>query len=96
MFFLVLASFGLAMLEAPTEAYFFDILKGKQDLRFYGAYNTAININHFIGRFLSAVLLLILPFKFVFLFFSISMLFFFFVSSKVKNVVESKKDGKRN
>jgi len=93
---LVIASIGLAMLEATTEAYFFDILKGKQDLRFYGPYNTTIEINHFIGRFLSATILIFLPFKFIFLFFSFSMFVFFFLSFKVKNIIESRRDGKRN
>ena len=94
--FLVLASFGLAILEPTTEAYFFDILKGKQSLRFYGPYNTAIDINHFISRLLSASLLIFLPFKFVFLFFSVAMFFFFLVSFKTRAIIEKRRDGKKN
>ena len=94
--FLVLASLGLAILEPTTEAYFFDILKGKQSLRFYGPYNTSIDVNHFVGRIISAVLLLFLPFKFVFLFFSVAMFFFFLVSFKTRAIIEKRRDGKKN
>jgi MFS family permease len=92
---LILASFGVAMLEAPTEAYFFDTLKGKEDLRFYGPYNTTIDINNFISRILGGLILLLLPFRFLFLFFSISMLVFFFLSSKATDINESKRNSKR-
>jgi len=94
MVFLVLASIGLAMLESTTEAYFFDLLKKKEELKYYGPYNTAIDVNQFLGELLSAVLLLFLPFKFVFLFFSLFMFLFFFVVGKSKNVIE--KNRKRN
>ena len=94
--FLILASIGLAMVEATTEAYFFDILKGKQDLRFYAPYNTAIDVNHFIGEILAATILVFLPFKFIFLLYSIFMFALFLVSFKVRNIIESKRDGKKN
>jgi MFS family permease len=87
---LVLASVGLAMLEPTTEAYFFNILKGKQDLRFYGPYNTTININHLIAKILPATLLIFLPFKFIFLLFSLFMFLFFLLSFKVKNIIEKR------
>ncbi|MFH1451896.1 MAG: MFS transporter [archaeon] len=85
---LILASTGISMLESTTEAYFFDTLKGKEDLRFYGPYNTTIDLNHFISRVLGGLVLLFFPFKFIFLLFSISMLGFFFLSSKTKNIKE--------
>src|SRR3989338_1156567 len=88
---LILAIVGLAMLESTTEAYFFDILKGKEDLRFYGPYNTTIDANHFVGRAISAVILLFLPFKFLFLFFSLSMFICFVISSKTRNIVEMRR-----
>ncbi|MFA5174301.1 MAG: MFS transporter [Candidatus Pacearchaeota archaeon] len=94
---LVLSSVGLAMLEGTTEAYFFDVLKNKKaELRFYGPYNTTIDVNHFIGRIIASVILLFLPFKFVFLFFGVMMFVFFLISFKVKNVVEKRRDGKKN
>ncbi|MBU0760732.1 MAG: MFS transporter [Nanoarchaeota archaeon] len=88
---LVLASVGLSMLEATTEAYFFDTLKGKEDLRFYGPYNTTIDVNHFISRVIGGVILLFFPFNYLFLFFSISMLGFFILSFKTKNINESRR-----
>ncbi len=84
------ASIGLAMLEPTTEAYFFDVTKDKEESRFYGAYNTTIEINQFIGKLLPSLLLLFLPFKFIFLFFGVFMLFFVFLSSKIKDVIEKK------
>lgn len=93
--FLVLASVGLAMLEASTEAYFFDVLKKKEVLRFYAPYNTTIDLNNFISRIASATLLIFLPFKYLFLFFSIIMFLFFLVSFKTKNIIEAKR-GKKN
>ena len=93
---LILASIGLAMLEATTEAYFFDMMRGEQDTRFYGPYNTTMEISHFIGKSISATLLIFLPFKFIFLLFSLFMLGMFLVSFKVRNIVEVKRDGRKN
>jgi len=86
--FLVLASIGLAMLEPTTEAYFFDLLKGKEELRFYGPYNTTVSVNNLIGRFLPALLLIFLPFNYIFLLFSAFMFIMFLVSFKVREIVE--------
>ncbi len=88
---LALASVGLAMLESTTEAYFFDITKDKDESRFYGPYNTTIEVNQFIGKILSSCLLLFLPFKFIFLLFGAFMLFFVFVSSRIKEVIEKRR-----
>jgi len=96
MFFLILSSIGLAMLGATTEAYFFDTLRGKQELRFYGPYNTAIDANHFLGKMSSSLLLLILPFNYIFLLYSFFMLVMFLLSFKVRNIVERRRDGRLN
>ena len=67
---LVIGSFGIAMIEATSEAYFFDILTGNKEekgSRFYGPYSTTIDVNHFIGRISSSILLIFRPFKFIFL-----------------------------
>jgi len=89
---LVFASIGLAMLEATTEAYFFDILGNKKNrTKFYGPYNTTIDVNYFVGKLLSAVILLFLPFKFLFLFFAIMMFSFFLLCFKIKNVIEGRR-----
>ena len=91
---LILASFGIAMIEPTTEAYFFDILKNKKDTnKFYGPYNTAIEAGLITGKLIPAAFLIFLPFKYVFLIFSLSMLIFFAVSFKAKKVVEMRKKG---
>jgi MFS family permease len=88
---LVLASFGAGMLEPTTEAYFFDVISKKQRDKFYGPYNTAIDLNSFLSTSMAAVILLFLPFKFIFIMFSAVMFFFAVMSSWIRNVIESKK-----
>jgi len=85
---LILASVGMAMLESTTEAYFFDILKGKEKYRFYGPYNTAIDIGSFTGKISGSLLLVFLPFKFLFLLFGSFMFLLFLVAFKTKNIIE--------
>ncbi|MBS3071173.1 MFS transporter [Candidatus Pacearchaeota archaeon] len=86
---LALGSVGLAMLEPTTEAYFFDIIKNKkEENKFYGPYNTAIETGLIFGKIAPAILLIFLPFKYIFLLFSAFMFFFFIVSLKAKKVVE--------
>ena len=91
---LVLASFGAGMLEPTTEAYFFDVINKKQRDKFYGPYNTAIDLNSFISTSLAAVILLFLPFKSIFILFSVVMFIFALMSSRIKNVIESRKKAK--
>lgn len=88
---LILASFGLAILEPNTEAYFFDILKGKERYHYYGPYNTTVDVGQFLGMITSSVILLFLPFKYVFLVYSGWMFFFFLLSFKTKDIIESNK-----
>ena len=88
---LVLANIGIAMIEPTTEAYFFDILKGKQVLQFYGPYNTTIDVNKFVVKIAASILLIFLPFKFIFLLFGGFMFIFFLVCFKMRDVVEAKK-----
>src|SRR3989344_4793933 len=88
---LILAGIGLAAIEPSTEAYFFDLLKGKEEYRFYGPYNTAIDIGQFLGTISATIILLFLPFQFIFIVYAGWMLFFFCLSFFVKNVIESKR-----
>ncbi|MBU0467057.1 MAG: MFS transporter [Nanoarchaeota archaeon] len=88
---LVLASIGMAMLEPTTEAYFFDILKGKERYRFYGPYNTALDTGNLIGKLAGAITLIFLPFKFLFLVFGAFMFLLFLLSFKTKKIVESRR-----
>lgn len=88
---LILASFALAMIEPTTEAYFFDIITKNQRDKYYGPYNTAADVGYYVGTFISALILLVLDFKFVFLFYSIIMLILLTLSTKIRNVVESRR-----
>ncbi|MFA5061108.1 MAG: MFS transporter [Candidatus Pacearchaeota archaeon] len=89
---LVLASIGVAMIEPTTEAYFFDILRKKEDeLKFYGIYNTSIDVHQFIGKFILGFLLLFFPLKSTFIFFSIFMFLYFLLCSKIRNVNEERR-----
>ena len=64
-------------------------MKGKEALRFYGPYNTTIDVNNFIVKIAASILLIFLPFKFIFLLFGGFMFVFFLVSFKMRDVVES-------
>lgn len=90
---LVLSSFGIGLTEATTESYFFDILKKKEDQRYYAPYNTGIDAGRIVGQFIPALILLFLPFKFIFLFFGGVMFFLAALSLKIKDIVEIKKKG---
>ncbi|MBU2562190.1 MAG: MFS transporter [Nanoarchaeota archaeon] len=84
---LIFASVGMAMVEPTTEAYFFKILKKKSDEnRFYGPYNTTIDFSSFIGRISGAILLIFLPFNYLFLLYGFFMLIMVLLSYKIKNI----------
>ncbi|PIO08545.1 hypothetical protein COU59_01295 [Candidatus Pacearchaeota archaeon CG10_big_fil_rev_8_21_14_0_10_34_12] len=90
--FLVFGSVGMAMLEPTTEAYFFDMLKNKREEdKYYGPYNTAIDVGIMMGKFAPAILLIFLPFKYIFLLFAMFMFFLAVTSLKTKKIVESKR-----
>ncbi|MFA6022793.1 MAG: MFS transporter [Candidatus Pacearchaeota archaeon] len=88
--FLVIASIGMAMLEPTSEAYFFDVSSKENSERFYGPYKTSIDSGQFIGKIVPSIMLLFLPFKFIYLFFSAIMLLMFFISFKAKKIIEEK------
>jgi predicted MFS family arabinose efflux permease len=88
---LIIASLGIAMTESTTEAYFFDICKGKEDQHFYSPYNTAIDFGQFIGELLPAILLFFLPFKFIFLVYAGGLFILSLISLTMKDVIECKK-----
>jgi len=91
LFLLAFASVGMAMLESTTEAYFFDIIDKKDECKYYGPYNTGIDVSQFAGKVLASVVLIFLPFKYVFLLFGTLMFIMFLLSFKIKNVIENRK-----
>jgi len=88
---ITLASIGLAMLEANTEAYFFDITKGKEEQRYYPPYNTSIDAGHMIGRLAGFLVLFLFPFKYIFLVYFGVNIFLAILSLSIKEVIEQKK-----
>ncbi len=85
---LILASIPMSLVEPSTEAYFFGMQRGTDKYRFYGPYNTAIDIGQLIGNLTASTILLFFPFKFIFLGYALWMFFFFFLSFSTKRVVE--------
>lgn len=73
MFFLILAAFGIAMLEPTTEAYFLEVSSRKDINRFYGPFNTSVDVMQFTGKILAALMLFFLPFEYLFLLFALFM-----------------------
>ena len=88
---LILASVGAAMVESTSEAYFFDIISKNQRDKYYGIYNTSIEVNHGIASFLGAVILFFFSFKYLFLLYAVAMFVIALVSLKIKNIIESKR-----
>jgi len=85
--FLCLSGVGIALIEPNSEAYFLEILKGKnEELRFYGPFNTAVDLNQLIGLLLSGLILLYVPFEFVFIMFAVAMLVFLLLVIGLKEI----------
>ncbi len=91
--FLVIASIGISMLESTTEAYFFDISTNEEVYRFFAPFNTSIDANHLVAKFLPSVILIFLPFRFVFLFFGIFMIGFCVLATWTRNIIEARRKG---
>lgn len=88
---IILGGVGISMLEPTTEAHFLDIVKANQRDKYYGPYNTTMDVNSAISSFLIAIILLFFSFKFIFLFVGIVMFLFALISLRIKNVVECRK-----
>ena len=78
------------MLEPTVEAYFFKISSKEEEQRFYGPYNTRLEVFGLVGKVLPALLLLFLPFKYIFLLFSAVMFLMFLASFRTKDIVGKK------
>ena len=89
---LVLGSFGMAMLESTTEAYFFDILDRKQHLRFYGPFNTADSLLSLIAKLCASGVLFFFSFQHLFLLFGMFMFFCCILSFFIKDSIECRRN----
>ena len=85
---LIFAAFGMAVLEPTAEAYFLEILKEKEVSRFYGPFYTTHDLNQFIIKIISSLILLVLPFKFLFIFFSLALFIMLLLTVKMKDISE--------
>jgi len=85
---IILANVGVAMVEPTTESYFFNILKKKEALQFYGPYNTTSTVGKFLSKIIPSAFLLIFPFKSLFLIFGGVTLGIFFLCFKIRDVIE--------
>ena len=88
---LVLASVGVSMIESTSEAYFFDIISKEQRDKYYGVYNTAVDIGFLLGTLPAALLLLFFSFKSVFVLFASFTLLFALISLRMREVYESRR-----
>ncbi len=88
---LIIGGIGISMLESTTEAYFFDVSKEGEAYRFYAPYNTTIDANHLIAKFVPSFLLIYLPFRFVFILFAVFMAGFAVLSLWTRNIVEARR-----
>jgi MFS family permease len=88
---IIISTIGVSMTESTTDSYFLDITSQKDELRFFGPYNTAIDACDFISKIIPAVILLFLPFKSVFLIFGLLMLYIVYVAFTIKDHIENKK-----
>lgn len=87
---LVLGSVGAAMLEPTTDAYFFDITKKYQRDKYYGIYNTSMDVFYALSLFVVAWAVKLYEFKYAFLFVGFFMFVFAIISLGVRKVIEEK------
>jgi len=88
---LVLGSVGAAMLEPTTDAYFFDITDKYQRDKYFGIYNTSMDIFYALSLSVVAIGIKWFDFKYSFLIVGFFMFIFALISLSVKNVIEEKR-----
>jgi hypothetical protein len=81
---MVLGGIGISITEQTTESYFFKIIKKEDRDKFYGPYNTIIDLSAITANLICAGILWFFPYKYVFLFFSAMMFIFALLSTKAK------------
>jgi MFS family permease len=83
---LVLASVGMAMIEPTTEAYFLKMVREQDRDKYYGPYNTSIDLNNLLSTGLVALFLLYFKFDYLFIFMAVSMMVFAILSMKIREI----------
>lgn len=82
---LLFSSIGLAMLEPNTEAYFLKVIRRDEVARFFGPYSTSRDLLQIVAKTIPAIILLFLPFKYVFLSFFVFMFCMVLIAFFVKD-----------
>ena len=77
---IILVNFGLAFIEPLQESYLFKNSPPKDEDALYGVYMTADPVAYFSSSLIGAVVLLFLPFQFMFLVFGLIILLASFLS----------------
>lgn len=85
---IILASFGMALIEPMRQTYFFSIVKNYEEEKFYPIFATSGELGKFMGKLIIAIVLLALPSRFAYITMTVMMLFFAFVSSGVKEKIK--------
>src|SRR3989344_5358577 len=83
---IILASFGVAFLGPTKEISFFKLLNKQEEERYYGIFLTHLEVGLLLGKFIPALLLLFLPFNYIFIVLAIIMFAFGLVSLNLKNI----------
>ena len=82
------SSFGMAMIEPLQDSFFFRQVKCNDEEKYYPIYATSGEIGSFLGKFLIAGVLLILPGKFAYLTIAIFMFFIAWICYNIKDHVK--------
>ena len=82
---LVIASFGMALIEPLQDSYFFKQVTSNEEERFYPIFATANDFGSFVGKFVLAGVLLFLVSSYVYITMALMMFILAIVSLKIKD-----------
>jgi len=82
---IIIASFGMGLLEPTTESYFFSITNQEESERFYGSFMTSKHIGGTVSKFALAAILFFAPLRIGLIFISILMIVFAMIAVPKKN-----------
>lgn len=84
----IMASFGMALLEPMRQTYFFSIIKNYEEEKYYPIFATSGELGKFLGKVIIATVLLYLPPRFAFITMTFLMLIFTLISASVKEKIK--------
>ena len=83
---IILASFGSAFIDPTRETGFFKLISKKEQERYYGIFLTNVEVGLLLGKFIPALLLIFLPFSYIFILLSFIMFISGLISLNLKNI----------